>query len=182
MIDWLLGGADSFREAMGGITEELLAEFLSLLIKRPVEFVEEHWDFQSALAVAVAFWDSPERRYLAAGQKEEPLPEEDGEPVAWITNIVERLSSNRGWTVEYILSLPFLEVLKLLAALDERAWDERVEMIQSVERGVARAVAAAFGKADALPDLPTYQETKRKIKEAEQIKRKGKRFFDAAMR
>jgi len=182
MVDRLFGQADSLPEAMSRITEELLAEFLCLLISRPIEFVRNNWAFQSALAVVVAFWDSPECRYLAAGPREEPVPEKRQEPVAWITVIIERLSWNRGWTVDYILGLPFLAVLKLLANLDERSWDKQTETILSVERGVGRAIANALGKGEGLPELPSYRETKRKMKEVAVIKEKGRRFFDAAMR
>lgn len=182
MVEGLLEDAGDLYGAMQGVTEEMLAEFISLLIRRPTEFVRKGWRFEAAARAVADFWDSPDRRYLAAGPREEPLPERAQEPIAWVTEIVERLSWSRGWTIDYILSLPFLAILKLLAALDERAWEEQVEMIQNVERGVARAVAAALGKGDALPGLPTYRETKRKLREAEEIKKKGQRFFEAALR
>jgi hypothetical protein len=182
MIDSLLKDTDNLWDAIQGVTEDILVEFLSLLVRRPVEFIRANWEFGTVLEIVGAFWHSPERRYLAAREKGKPEVERSTEPIPWITNIVERLSSNRGWTVSYILDLPFLAVLKLLSALDERGWDEQVEMVQNVERGVARAVAAALGKADALPELPRYRETRRKMREAEAIKEKGRRFFDAALR
>lgn len=182
MLDRLFGGTDSFREAMTGTTEELLAEFFSLLIRRPVEFVQNNWDFNSALRVIIDFRDSPDRHYLAAGPKDERLSEESEEPVPWITDMIEKLSWNRGWTVDHILGLPFLAVLKLLESLNERRWDEGTKMILSVERGVGRAITSALGKGDGLPDLPTYREVRGKLKEAEVIKEKGRRFFEAAMR
>lgn len=182
MLDRLLEGVDDLWSALAKVDEETLANFLSLLIRRPVSFVRENWTFEAAMTAVSGFWSSPDYRYLTSREEaEEEMVEPEG-PTPWLTQIIEKLSRDRGWTTEQILNLPYLGVLKLLAQIEERTWDERNEMIMTTERAVARAIAGALGKGDSLPDLPPYREVKRRLGEAEAIKRRGKRFFDAAMR
>jgi len=182
MLDALLEEADDLWSALTKVDEMTLAGFLSLLIRRPVAFVRENWEFEGAMAAVARFWSSPDYRYLTSREESEEEKAEPEEPAPWLTQIIEKLSRDRGWTTEQILSLPYLGVLKLLAQIEERTWDERNEMIITTERAVARAIAGALGKGDSLPDLPSYREVKRRLGEAEEIKRKGRRFFDAAMR
>lgn len=178
----MLDEADDLWGALMELDEGTLADFLSLLIRRPVAFVRENWRFEMAMAAVVGFWSSPDYRYLTSRDETEEETTEPEEPALWLTQIIEKLSRDRGWTTGEILGLPYLGVLKLLAQIEERTWDERNEMIITMERAVARAIAGALGKGDALPALPSYREVKRRLGEVEEIKRKGRRFFDAAMR
>lgn len=183
MLDRLLEEADDLWSALTELDEETLAAFLSLLIRHPVAFVREDWSFEAAMAVISGFWASPDYRYLTSRDETEEEETTDLEGLTpWLTRIIEKLSRDRGWTTEQILDLPYLGVLKLLAQIEEHTWDERNEMIIATERAVARAIAGALGKGDALPALPPYREAKRRLGEAKEIKRRGKRFFDAAMR
>lgn len=182
MLDWLLEGANDLWGALAKVDEETLAAFLSLLVRRPITFVREEWEFGPAMAAVVGFWSSPDYHYLTSREEGEEEIAEPERPVPWLTQIIEKLSRDRGWTIEQILDLPYLGVLKLLAQIEERTWDERNEMIMAVERGAGRAIAAALGKGDSLPELPSYRQGRRKLREAEEIRQKGRRFFDAALR
>lgn len=179
ILEDLFEDTDSQWEAIKRLDERTIVELLSMITRQPMAAVIKGWEFPLALKAAVGFWASPERQWLAS-PPEEHIEEEPEEAFGWVTSIIERLSHGRGWSIGYILDLPFLAVLKLLERLDERAWDEGNRMITDVERGVGRAITSALGKGNVLPALQSYRDMKRQAKETEQIRKQGRRFFEAA--
>lgn len=67
-----------------------------------------------------------------------------------------------GWTVEYILDLPYRQVERLVEAASKRLFRSDILVAQYQEVAILRALASTFGKkGSTLPPWPTWEDAKR---------------------